>query len=174
MAAGGAEIDIFYEIAREAQNNTGLVREVPAVKAAVMRVFFRQLVHRLERPVNDLAGSYVDSWLRPVAVKAVAEENLYAAFVRLVEHRLDRVGAGNISQRKNGRLKIAAVIECRCHDDYIFHAEHRYLAHLFAPVFGGKGVESGVPVFALRGVVMMNFKKVPSIPLDIKAPPCSF
>ena len=123
------------------------------------RVFFRQLVHRLERPVNDLARGYVDSGLRPVAVKAVAEENLYAAFVRLVEHRLDRVGAGNIRQRKNGRLKIAAVIECRCHDDYIFHAERRYLAHLFAPVFGGKGVESGVPVFALRGVVMMNFKK---------------
>ena len=124
-----------------------------------MRVFFGQLVHRLERPVNDLAGSYVDSGLRPVAVKAVAEENLYAAFVRLVEHRLDRVGAGDIRQRKNGRLEIAAVIECRCHDDYVLHFERRYLAHLFAPVFGGKGVESGVPVFALRRVVMVNFKK---------------
>lgn len=105
MAAGGTEIDIFHEIPRKAQDYTSFVREVPAVEAFVPRVFFRQLVHRLERPVNDLAGSYVDSWLRPVAVKAVAEENLYAAFVRLVEHRFDRVGAGDISQRKTDDSK---------------------------------------------------------------------
>lgn len=174
MAAGGAEIDIFHEIPRKAQDYTSFVREVPAVEAFVPRVFFRQLIHGFKRAVYYLARGYVDSGLRPVAVKAVAEENLYAAFVRLVEHRLDRVGAGDIRQRKNGRLKIAAVIECSRHNDYVLHFERRYLANLFAPVFGGKGVESGVPVFALRRVVMVNFKKVPSIPLDIKAPPCSF
>ena len=123
------------------------------------RIFFRQLIHGFKRAVYYLARGYVDSGLRPVAVKAVAEENLYAAFVRLVEQRLYRVGAGDIRQRKNGRLEIAAVIERSSHNDYVLHFERRYLANLFAPVFGGKGVESGVPVFALRRVVMVNFKK---------------
>ena len=57
------------------------------------RIFFRQLIHGFKRAVYYLARGYVDSGLRPVAVKAVAEENLRGleAFP-LREHGLERFG----------------------------------------------------------------------------------
>ena len=143
---------------------TGFIWKIPAVKALMASVLRTKLIHRLEGARGGYLGrGHIFIGVSPYAVEAAGNEYLHIAFITFIKQDPDRILANHIfGKRKNIGFEICLrfilVNERGTHQNNVFHTHMVHFSDLRAPLLVRKSAADGIPILALRLIVMSEFK----------------